>query len=245
MSKRKSVLCALAAAGSVAIMPAAAYAAGDGSSSGLGGLSSAPPGYGAASSEVLAQPISFTGGRNFTASVTADGEQISIEVPAADAALAGDQLAITAPQLSTVQAALSQAGYSGYRAVSALGVTVLDKSGAEVPGQFASPIGLKITGAGLGATGTRVVKFTSPTTATPLPATLAAGAVSVSLASDPAIAVLAPSSGSAGSTVGATTKPTGKPFALELDIAYALGLLAIGAASFGVRRRFTLSGTER
>lgn len=237
MPKKQSVLCALAVAGALVALPAAAYAAGSGSSSGVGGLGNAPSGYGSSSSEVLAEPISFTGGHAFVATVTANGQQVTVTVPAADSALSGDQLAITAPPLSNVQDVLPQAGFPGYRAVSALGVTVLDKSGAEVSGQFASPIQVKISGSGLGTSGQQVVKFTGPTTAAAIPATLATGSVSVPLSSDPALAVLTPTSTAPGSTVGATTKPTGKPFALELDIAYALGLIALGAGAVGVRRK--------
>jgi hypothetical protein len=185
---------------------ATAHAAGGGYGPGIAGAAGTPGGF---NSVVTTHAFSTSGGA-ITAAVP--GGQAQLTVP--DGAFAeAVQAVITAPDLSSINAALPQLGFAGYTAIAGIGISIDDANGKPITELFTHPLTLTITGAGIGA-GDLLVEFTSLTTAATLQsAVFSNGSVTVSLTADPDFAVLAPSAtasspANASASAGATASPT-------------------------------------
>ncbi len=176
------------------------YAAGGGYGSG-NGPTGAPEGY----ANVVATHTFSSDGGSLLANVP--GGQAHVTVPAG-AFVGSLQIAVTAPDLQSVQAILPKLGLENYRVLAAIGVGVSDANGHKFAGTFAHPLTLTVTGTGLGV-GNQVIEFTGPSTAKAVAATVSASTVTVSMVADPDFAVLAPAV-AAASTVrspAATSSP--------------------------------------
>ncbi|HEY5050331.1 MAG TPA: hypothetical protein VII50_05485 [Acidothermaceae bacterium] len=179
----------------------AAHAAGGGYGPGIGGPAAAPGGF---SSIVTTHAFGVTGG---TVSANVPGGEAELTVP--DGAFSQPiQAIITAPDLSGINAALPQLGFSGYSAIAGVGISIDDANGKPITSLFVHPLTLTITGSGIDA-GDLLVEFTSLSTAATLQAAVfTTGSVTVSLAADPDFAVLAPSS-AASATSSASPPASG------------------------------------
>jgi hypothetical protein len=179
----------------------AAHAAGGGYGPGIAGPAGAPGGF---SDIVTTQAFGTTGG---AVTATVPGGQAQLTAPAG-AFGQPVQAVITAPDLSGINAVLAQLGFSGYTAIAGVGISIDDVNGVPIPGQFAHPLTLTITGAGIGA-GDLLVEFTSLSTAATLQdAVFTTGSVSVSLSADPDFAVLAPSTAASSAPAANASPPT-------------------------------------
>jgi hypothetical protein len=178
-----------------------AHAAGGGYGPGIAGPAGAPGGF---SNIVTTHAFSTTGG---TVSAAVPGGQAQLTVP--DGAFGQPvQAVLTAPDLSGINAVLSQLGFGGYTAIAGVGISIDDATGKPLTALFVHPLTLTIAGSGIGA-GDLLVEFTSLSTAATLQgAVFTAGSVTVSLAADPDFAVLAPSTAaSASATPAAASAP--------------------------------------
>jgi hypothetical protein len=126
------------------------------------------------------------------------------------------QIEITTPGLSGIQAALQPLGFGGFSAIGGIGVKVYETNGKPFVGNFTHPLTLTVTGPSIGA-GDRLIKFTSPSSATLEEAVFSSGSVTATLLTDPDFAVLAPtaaapaavvSSPSASASAGANAAPS-------------------------------------
>ena len=226
----------------------AAHAAGGGYGPGIGGPGAAPGGF---SSIVTTHAFGVTGG---TVSANVPGGEAELTVP--DGAFSQPiQAIITAPDLSGINAALPQLGFSGYSAIAGVGISIDDANGQPITSLFVHPLALTITGSGISA-GDVLVEFTSLSTAATLQdAVFTNGSVTVSLAADPDFAVLAPngtntsaianaSPSSSGSTPPTavlgeqfTTSPGGPILGKTLLGVLVVLVVAIGAMMLTVRRQ--------
>jgi hypothetical protein len=121
------------------------------------------------------------------------------------------QVEITTPVLTGIQPALQQLGFGAFSAIGGIGVKVYDTNGKPFTGNFAHSLTLTISGPSIGA-GDRLVKFTSPSSATLEEAVFTAGSVTVTLLADPDFAILAPTpvaaAASAPPSASASAAPT-------------------------------------
>jgi hypothetical protein len=247
------VLVILAVFTSVALFgDSAAHAAGGGYGPGIAGPAGAPGGF---SNIVTTHAFSTNGG---TVSANVAGGEAELTVP--DGAFGEPvQAVITAPDLSGINAVLPQLGFGGYSAIAGVGISIDDANGKPLNELFTHPLGLTITGPGIGV-GDLLVEFTSLSTAATLQAAVfTTGSVTVSLAADPDFAVLAPSaasssaasaSASASAPASSSTPPTiveGEQFTkagpgisvVEKSVFTVLVVLVIvaGAMMLALRRR--------
>jgi len=226
----------------------AAHAAGGGYGPGIGGPAAAPGGF---SSIVTTHAFGVTGG---TVSANVPGGEAELTVP--DGAFSQPiQAIITAPDLSGINAALPQLGFSGYSAIAGVGISIDDANGKPITSLFVHPLTLTITGSGIDA-GDLLVEFTSLSTAATLQdAVFTDGSVTVSLAADPDFAVLAPNGASASAITNAspsssgstpptavlgeqfTKSPGGSMVGKTLLAVLVVLVVAIGAMMLTVRRR--------
>ena len=155
------------------------------------------------------------------------------------------EVVVTTPDLGQTEAALSSLGFSGYKAVGGVGVSVLDGSGAAVAGTFAKSLNVTLTGRSLGVSGERILRLTGPASAQVATGTLGRDSVSVAISSDPDLVAINPvasatntgASSKAGGA-GATSQHTGLPFTGEQDAAAVLAALgAVALAGAAVRHR--------
>ena len=180
----------------------AAHAAGGGYGPGIAGPGAAPGGF---SSIVTTHAFGPSGG---TVSANVPGGEAELTVPEGVYSQP-IQAVITAPDLSGINAALPQLGFGGYTAIGGVGISIDDANGTPITGLFVHPLGLTITGSGIG-TGDLLVEFTSLSTAATLQdAVFTDGSVTVSLAADPDFAVLAPNGTSASAIANASPSPSG------------------------------------
>jgi len=226
----------------------AAHAAGGGYGPGIAGPGAAPGGF---SSIVTTHAFGTAGG---TVSANVPGGETELTVP--DGAFSQPiQAIITAPDLSGINAVLSQLGFGGYTAIGGVGISVDDANGTPITGLFVHPLTLTITGSGIGA-GDLLVEFTSLSTAATLQdAVFTDGSVTVSLSADPDFAVLAPNGTSASAIANAspsssgstpptavlgeqfTKSPSGSIVGKTLFAVVAVIVVAIGAMMLTLRRR--------
>jgi hypothetical protein len=212
-----------------------AFAAGNGYGPTPTGPSGVPGGF---SSVVITKTLG-AGGGSLTAPVA--GATLTIRVPSG-AFSAPVEVEVTSPDLSAVGSALGNLGYPGFRAVGGLGVKVLNTSGQPVRGTFAKPLTVTLSGSQLGVPGERVLRFTSPGSATVVPASLGSGSVTINLTSDPDLAVVNPPAGTAANVPGATSVHTGLPFTGERDLGLLLIVAGAGGIATVVRRRRGTAG---
>lgn len=222
------------AVGLIAAAPSS-YAAGGGYGSG-NGPTGVPGGYAIV---VTTHTFSSDGG-SLVANIP--GGQAQLTVPAG-AFIGALQIAVTAPDLEGVEAALPKLGLASYRVVAAIGIGVSDTNGHKFTGTFAHPLTLTITGAGVGV-GNQVIQFTGPSAAKAVAATVAAGAVTVSMLADPDFAVLAPASAATASQVAS---PVGSQVASPVATSAAAATGATALTSSGpptqvLGEAFTRSG---
>jgi hypothetical protein len=226
----------------------AAHAAGGGYGPGIGGPGAAPGGF---SSIVTTHAFGVTGG---TVSANVPGGEAELTVP--ESAFSQPiQAIITAPDLSGINAALPQLGFSGYSAIAGVGISIDDANGKPITSLFVHPLTLTITGSEIDA-GDLLVEFTSLSTAATLQdAVFTDGSVTVSLAADPDFAVLAPNGTGASAIANAspsssastpptavlgeqfTKSPGGSVVGKTLLAVLLVLVVAIGAMMLTVRRR--------
>jgi hypothetical protein len=226
----------------------AAHAAGGGYGPGIGGPGAAPGGF---SSIVTTHAFGVTGG---TVSANVPGGEAELTVP--ESAFSQPiQAIITAPDLSGINAALPQLGFSGFSAIAGVGISIDDANGTPITSLFVRPLTLTITGSGIDA-GDLLVEFTSLSTAATLQdAVFTDGSVTVSLAADPDFAVLAPNGTGASAIANAspsssastpptavlgeqfTKSPGGSVVGKTLLAVLLVLVVAIGAMMLTVRRR--------
>src|SRR5664279_5539517 len=156
------------AVGLIAAAPSS-YAAGGGYGSG-NGPAGVPGGY---ATVVTTHTFSSDGG-SLVANIPGGQAQLTVPPGAFIGAL---QIAVTAPDLEGVEAALPKLGLASYRVVAAIGIAVSDTNGHKFGGTFAHPLMLTISGTAVGV-GNQVIQFTGASTATAVAATVSPGAVS-------------------------------------------------------------------
>ena len=186
---------------------------------------------GSAQRKKLAVTINPNATTTTTISVSVDHIPVKISVPPG-AFATPVQITVTAPVLSQITGALSSLGYSGYQAVSGLGVSVINSSGHLYSGSFLKPITTTVDDSAI-SSASRVVEwnalgqFTSVSSAT-----VASGSATWSFQHDPAFAVISPTT----TVPGATSPVTGKPFLMEGSLG---ALFIVGGASllWQARRR--------
>lgn len=206
-----------------------AAASGSGYGPPQGGPANVP---GAFSNVITARTLTGAGG---SVSAPVPGGSLDVSVPPGD--FTGPvEVEITAPDLTSVDRALSTLGLSKFTAVAGTGISLLTSSGHKLTGRFAHPITVTLSGVGLGLTGQEVVELTGPSSFVRLPSTLGNGSVTFSILADPDVVVL--SSRTAGSvSSGATAVHTGEPFLGEGIVAGALVAAGGLFVAIGLRRR--------
>jgi hypothetical protein len=120
------------------------------------------------------------------------------------------QVEITTPGLSGIQAALQSLGFGGFSAIGGIGVKVYYTNGKPFVGNFAHALTLTITGPSVGS-GDRLIKFTSPSSATLEEAVFSQGSVTLTLLTDPDFAILAPTTVAAAATTPPTASASAAP----------------------------------
>ncbi len=159
--------------------------------------SNIPGGY----TSVVAAKTVTTSGAKF--SVTVDGIPVAVNVPAG-AFSSPTIVTITAPDLSTVSSALGGVGFSGYTAISGLGITFTNTSNNFVNPSI--PVPVTLTQSSI-ASNDKVIEWTGSNAAQTVPSSISAGTASFSVTQgDPDYAVISPT------TVSQATSPvTGIP----------------------------------
>lgn len=211
----------------VALASGTAFAAGS-------GYGPTPPSNGAPggfTAVTVSKTVPTSGG---SVSATVPGGTLAITVPPGAFSTPTD-VVVTSPNLASLNSALPSLGLGSFHALAGAGVDFLSSSGAPLTGTLPKPVKVKFSGSSLGAAGERAVELTGPTSATVVPSVLSPGSVTVSVSSDPNIAVLQPVSAPvtpvSSAVPGATSQHTGLPFRGE---EYAAGLMAlIGVAAMG------------
>lgn len=228
------IVAAVSGAAVLALAPAAtAFAAGSGYGPTVPtGPTGVPGGY---TDIVTTQTVSSDGGMVHAPGV-AGSSSVTLSVPKGSFT-EPTQLEVTNPDLSAVSANLSTEGFSGYSAVSGVGVKALDSNGQPLVGTFDKPVSLTISGPHIGVPGEKVLELTGPHSATVLAATFGEDSVTIQLTADPDIAVVNPPLTAGGTAPGATTTATGKPFYGETLLAGFFITGGLVVLALGIRRR--------
>lgn len=229
-TRRKMAIALTVMAGGLTCGASSAFAAG-------GGYGPVPPATGAPGGFTAVVSSRIIGPSGGTISTESGGISITVTVPAG-ALDATDDLVISKGDPAATTPSLAGLGYGNYKAVADFGINLLDSNGAKLSGPFNKSVIVAFNGPGLGARGEQVIELTGPDSAKAVPFALGSGSVTVSISSDPDLAILAATGGAAGTVAtvnGATSQHTGKPFLAE-NVA-AAGLTLVGLSSLALSRR--------
>lgn len=215
--------------GAVSLFSTAAWASG---SSTPPSSATAPvaPGF----STVVATQVIAPSSSVQVVSTTANGNNVTLSIPAGAFGNTTVQVVVTEPTLSQLQGSLTTLNLSNYSIGSGVGIEIVDPStGAALSGNFAQPLTVKIQASAI-TSQSKVIEF--PTSGSPViysNATTGSGSAVITFSSDPGFAVANPVS---ATVPGATSPVTGKNFIPEGVTA---GILVLGGAAviYSARRR--------